>query len=316
MVRNILAVLLIGLFAMSANAFDYLYSADTAMTHDAGAFGVKANFVYLMANSSFDADGNKEDWGDNDKYTIMAVPITVYYGIMDNLEVGVQPKFLMPKYECECMTRETDTTEGSGIGDTWIYAKYMFMPEPMMTARLGFKIPTGSEVYDPAGHFSGMPVDEDGDLATGDGQMDIDAALMFGAPAGPGMLDAAVGYRYRMAQEVTVDFPARTEYTYDYTPGSEIHFAACYTYYLNDMMNLRLGADGFFGADDDYDYEGIEEHHPDAGKDTARNGVWINPGFDYMMENGMSLGVDMHYPLMGQNMPALWGFGAYVKWGM
>lgn len=292
MVRNILAVMLVMALAFSASAYDFLYTGDTAMTHDAGAFGVKASFVYLMANSEYDQDGEKQDWGDDDKYTMMAVPVNLYYAVMDNFEIGVQPKFLMLKdeYETVPVDREMVTEEGSGIGDTWFWAKYMFMPEPMMTARLGVKINTGDDEPD------------EGDLATGDGQMDIDAALMFGMPAGPGMFDGAIGYRYRMAAEVEGG---------DYTPGSEIHFAACYTYYLNDAMNLRLGADGFFGSDADFEATESRETVEDSGS----NAVWINPGFDYMMESGMGLGVDMHYPLMGKNIHALWGFGAYIAWG-
>lgn len=291
MVRSILAVMIVGLLAVGASAYDYLYTGDTAMTHDAGAFGVKVSVVYLMANSSYDVDGNKQDWGDDDKYTEMAVPIHIYYGVMDNFEIGIQPAFVMLKEECTCMEyRDVDTYEGSGLGDTWIYGKYMFMPEPMMTARLGVKVATGNDEPD------------EGDLATGDGQMDIDAAIMFGMPAGPGMFDLSLGYRYRMSAEVEGG---------DYTPGSEIHFGACYTYYLNDMMNLRLGADGFFGSDDDFEATAARETIEDSGW----NAVWINPGFDYMMENGMSVGLDVHYPLMGKNIAALWGFGAYLNWG-
>jgi len=300
MVRNILAVMLVAGLAFSASAYDYLYTGDTAMTHDAGTFGIKGQFVYLMANSSYDQDGEKQDWGDDDKYTMMAVPINIYYAVMDNFEIGVQPKFLMLKEEYEMMVRETDTCEGSGIGDTWFYAKYMFMPEPMMTARLGVKLNTGEDEPD------------EGDLATGDGQMDIDAAIMFGMPAGPGMFDAAVGYRYRMAREFDV---AEARASYEVSPGNEIHFAACYTYYLSDMMNLRFGADGFFGSDMEYSSDDIDDEFLPSGDDTGSNAVWINPGFDYMMENGMSMGLDVHYPLMGTNIYALWGVSAYVAWG-
>ena len=45
------------------------------------------------------------------------------------------------------------------------------------------------------------------------------------------------------------------------------------------------------------------------------SGVWVNPGFSYMMENGVELGVGFHYPLMGQNIDALWGLNAFVAWG-
>jgi hypothetical protein len=294
MIRSILVVALVAALAMSASAYDVLYTGDTAMTHDTGAFGITGSFLYLMADSSFDFEGESVDWGDNDSHTSMWFPIDIYYSVMDNFEIGITPMFRMDKSEYEVMARETMEDEGTGIGDTWIWAKYMFLPDPMMTARLGFKVATGEDEPD------------DDELATGDGQMDIDGAVMFGVPAGPGTFDAAVGYRFRMAREFEV-----LDETYDYTPGSEIHFAAGYSYFLNDAMALRLGADGYFGGDDE-----VEEGSRVTVEDSARNAVYINPGFDYVMENGVSLGVDMHYPLMGQNIDALWGFGLTVGWGM
>lgn len=310
---SVMLIMFVVVFAATAQGYDRLYTGDTAMTHDAGAFGIDVGLIYFMADSAYDQDGESVDFEDA-SWTNMMIPVDVYYSIMDQFEVALLPSFAMKKLDFD----EGEDMEGSGITDTWFAAKYMFMPEPMMTVRVAVKVPTGTEPYDPAGHMGdGGMCDEDCDLALGSGQMDIDGAIMFGMPAGPGMFDLAVGYRYRMAQEVTVEFEdGREEYTYDYTPGSEIHFAACYTYQLSDMMNLSLAADGFFGSDDEFDYEGIEEHHPDAGEETGRNVVYINPGFEYMMENGMSIGVDMHYPLMGTNYPAEWGFGAYLGWGM
>ena len=53
---------------------------------------------------------------------------------------------------------------------------------------------------------------------------------------------------------------------------------------------------------------------PDADL-TGSNVVFINPGFDYIMDSGMTLGFDMHYPLMGTNIDAAWGLGLTVGWG-
>ncbi|MBD3349423.1 MAG: hypothetical protein GF400_09555 [Candidatus Eisenbacteria bacterium] len=310
MKHSILAVALLAVFALSASAYDFLYTGDTAITHDMGAFGIRGEFVYLSADGAYDSEGEKVDWPDDTKFTQTAVPVEIYYSVMDNLEIGVQPKFLSRKYEYSYVD-PADTTQmvtcecdGTGIGDTWLWAKYMFMPEPLMTARLGVKVATGD--------------DEPGDMEypLGTGQMDVDGAIMLGAPAGPGMFEVAIGYRYRMARgaETTVESDGGEEVTYeDYKYGDEIHFAAMYTYYLNDAMNLRIGADGFFGSDHQYEdatTDGLEEI-----AESAMNAVWINPGFDYLMENGMTLGIDVHYPLMGQNVNALWGAGAYVSWG-
>jgi hypothetical protein len=275
-------------FASTAGAYDFLYSGDKAATHDAGAFGVKAGIWYFMADKVYDSEGESQDL--DGKYTNMWIPINVYYAVMDQFEIGVKPSFAMLKAEPD--DARGDEITGTGLGDTWVYAKYMFMPEPMMTARLGAKVATGNSEPD------------EGDLATGSGQMDIDAALLFGVPAGPGTFDAAVGYRMRMENSDT-----------ECKPGDEIHFLACYTYPMSDVLALKVAADGFFGSDGEWQGETEDE--------SGYKIVYVNPGIDYTMTNGMTVGADFHYPLMGSGPSAEgwpgqlaeWGLGVYVGWG-
>ncbi len=292
MMRIILAAALVIALAMSAGAYDELYSNDTAATHDAGAFGIDVGFLYFMADSYYDEDGENIEV-DNADYTGMWFPIDIYYGVMDGFEIGVTPIFKMDKIT---FTDPDEEYSGTGIGDTWIWAKYGFMPDPMVTARVGFKLATGND-----------EPDED-ELPLGSGQMDIDGALLFGVPVGPGAFDAALGYRYRMAQTIE---DARS---YDIKPGSEFHFFAGYTYFLNDAMGLRIATDGYFGGEMEFDAGDARDF--EAIEDSASNVVYINPGFDYIMASGMTLGFDMHYPLMGTNIEiAAWGLGLTVGWG-
>jgi hypothetical protein len=281
---GVLAALLVLGLAANASAYDFLYTGDTAMTHDAGAFGLKVNFNYMMATAGYDQNGDKQDFDTDVKYTQTDVPVDVYYSVMDQFELGVQPKFRMLKWE-----GAGDDQTGTGIGDTWIKAKYMFMPEPMVTARLAAKIATGDNEPN------------EGDLATGDGQMDLDGALLLGMPAGSGSFDAAVGYRMRMEDDNK------------YKPGNEIHFMAGYTYHLSEMMNLKIAADGYFGSDPEFDGNPIEI---DGVTTEGSNAVWVNPCIEYTMENGLQVGANFHYPLMGKNELALWGLGVFVGWGM
>jgi hypothetical protein len=178
-----------------------------------------------------------------------------------------------------------DDLEGTGIGDTWIWAKYMFMPEPMLSGRVGLKVATGND-----------EPDQD-ELATGTGQMDIDGALLFGIPAGPGTFCASAGYRMRMEHSDS-----------EVKPGDEMHFMAGYSYMPNEMMSLGLFADGYFGSD--YEIGG------DAVEDSGATVVYVNPNFTYMMDNGMTVGADFHYPLSGTLVDALWGFDVFIGWGM
>ncbi|MBD3368360.1 MAG: hypothetical protein GF405_09370, partial [Candidatus Eisenbacteria bacterium] len=109
--RGILTVLTMALlivFATSASAYDWLYTGDTAMTHDAGAFGFKAGIYYLMADSSYDQDGEKQDWPEDTSWTAMWIPVNLFYSPMDQLELGVNAKFAMKKYEYPAMERETE----------------------------------------------------------------------------------------------------------------------------------------------------------------------------------------------------------------
>ena len=299
MIRTMLTAVLIIAMAVTAGAFDVrtfdvLYTGDTGATLDAGGFGMQGSFIYLSANSSYDNDGESQDWGSDSKATGTWIPIKIAYGIADGFEVGVTPMFVMNKLEIGDM-RATEYT-GTGIADTWIWAKYGFLPEPMMTARLGVKLATGNDEPD---------ADE---LGTGSGQMDIDGAVMFGVPAGPGSLDASIGYRYRM--DVTGEEDSRDG---DYSPGNEIHFYAGYSYFLSDAMSLRIGGGGYFGSDPTIDGDPVL-----VGPDTVVVGsklVSINPGFDYIMDSGMSVGFDMYYPLMGTNIDAAWGLGLSIGWG-
>ena len=300
MMRIILAVALVIALAMSAGAYDILYSNDTAATHDAGAFGIDVGFLYFTADSYYDEDGESEDFLLERSCTGMWFPVDIYYGVMDGFEIGVTPIFMMDKCEQnELVGDDTVESTGTGIGDTWIWAKYGFMPDPMVTARVGFKLATGVDQYDA----------DDDELPLGSGQMDIDGALLFGVPVGSGAFDAALGYRYRMAQTVEAN-PS-----YDEKPGSEFHFFAGYTYFVNDALGIKIGTDGYFGGDPTADGDPIPDpSDPDADL-TGSSVVYINPGFDYIMDNGMSLGFDMHYPLMGANIDAAWGLGLTVGWG-
>ncbi len=296
MMRSVLAVALVIALAMSAGAYDELYSNDTAATHYAGDFGIDVSFLYFTGNRSYDRDGESADWPTDTDYTGMWFPIDIYYGVMDGFEIGVTPIFKMDKITYPDPTPEDS---GTGIGDTWIWAKYGFLPDPMLTGRVGFKLATGVDAFD---------ADAD-ELPLGTGQMDIDGALLFGVPAGSGSFDAALGYRYRLAQTVE---------EIDYKPGSEFHFFAGYTYFVNDALGIKIGTDGYFGGDPTIDGNPIDDPQPDD-PDAVMNGssvVYINPGFDYIMDNGVTLGFDVHYPLMGTNIAyAAWGVGLSVGWG-
>ncbi len=296
MMRTILAVALVIALAMSAGAYDELYSNDTAATHYAGDFGIDLSFLYFTGNRSYDKDGETVDWPADTEYTGMWFPIDIYYGVMDGFEIGVTPIFKVDK-----LTQPAPDPElsGTGIGDTWIWAKYNIAPDPLMTARVGVKVATGNHEI----------LDGEHELALGTGQMDIDGAFMFGVPLPDGFFDGSIGYRYRVAKSAE-------EGALEYKFGNEIHFFLGFTHFLNEAMSFRVGADGCFGSDPTEDGEPIEDESF-VGSDevlTGPSAVYINPGFDYVMDGGLSLGLDVHYPLMGANVDAAWGLGLSISW--
>jgi len=304
MMRGTLAVILLIALAMSAGAYDVLYSNDTAATHEPGLFGIGASFIYLTADQRYDADGEIQDGivtddvlDINATFTRKWFPVDIYYGVLDGFEVGATPIFMLDK-----MTDPDSVNDvtGTGIGDTWIWAKYNIAPDPLMTARVGVKVATGNH--------EGTDIEDGLELALGTGQMDIDGAFMFGVPLPDGFFDGSIGYRYRMAESAE---DGADEFKF----GNEIHFFVGYTHFLNEALSFGVGADGYFGSDPTKnDGEPIDDANPGEFR-TGPSAVYINPSFDYIMDGGLSLGVDVHYPLMGANVDAAWGVGLSVRWG-
>jgi hypothetical protein len=320
MFRILLTGAVVTALAIPASAYDALYSNETASPPGRGSVRLEVSLLYLSAEDIYGADGTtlplESDWN------ATWVPVRLSYAITDRISVGANARYGslslegVETEESVRSSRATDDFEGSGFGDLWLWGKLNVLPRPLVTIRAGLKIPTGAEPADRAHALAdtGSFLDGDGDLALGDGQTDIDIAALLSFPRDSGAFELSIGYRFRMSQSFEL-----TDGTYDLTPGNEIRFAAGYAYRLNQAMILRLGLDGFAGSDDSADTDCEQDTHPagDIGElleGSARNAVWINPSFDYEMRNGLLFGFDMHYPLMGQNIPAEWGVELRVGW--
>jgi hypothetical protein len=290
-IAGVLAVALVLSLAGSAAAYDVLYTRRTAATHEAKTFGLDAYFYYFTADREYDENGNSVDLESGESVGVNTVPVDLYYSFTDRVEVGIIPRLVMPRTELLDDSDEIVTEDAVGVGDTWAYAQWMFKTQPAIAGLLSVKFPTGNDRPDP------------GERPTGTGQYDIDAAIAVDWPTRSGLFYGIAGYRWRGSTEVTED-----SQTYNVTPGDEIHFMLGYTHYLSERMQLRFDADGYFGSDHDV------EPARDTVPNSARNGIWINPAFEYVMASGLLLGADFHYPLTGQNIYALWGFGLYVGW--
>jgi hypothetical protein len=311
MIRGLLAALVIVATSAQAGAYDFLYTDQTPATQPKGSYRLAIELVYLMANESYSEDGKtielEGDW------SATWAPFDVRYGLTDRVALGLKARFGKLRLESVPSGEPSDngTTDyaGAGFCDLWMWGKYMIVSDPLVTVRAAVKLPAGDGPADPAHAVvdSLFYLDENGDLALGDGQTDLDLSVLMGFRNESGVIELAIGYRYR-----TKGTFEKSDYTYDFTPGNEVHFAAGYTYELNSALRLRLGTDGFVGTDDraETDYSGAN-HEPGQIdvllRDSARSAVWINPSFEYTTRMGILLGFGMHYPIMGRNIPAEWG---------
>jgi hypothetical protein len=306
MMRVVLAVLIAFMLVATASAYDPMYSYRNAGTAPAGSFGLAGRWVYLAATDYYDDEGNKEKmegFGYEEKDTWQSITFDAYYATMDQWTAGVFIPYTFLTYNYT--DARDDSEDASGIGDIWLYTKYRFTDAPMWTGQFGWKINTGAApvYWGPSGW---LWYDEDDNPAIGSGQMDLDLSLWFGLPSESGRFDAALGYRYRMEGELDAMVSRQEKIKYD--PGDEIHYYLNYVYFLNEAWSLGLASDGYFGQDDKLAGETWDD------PTTARNAVYLDPYVGHNMMNGWSLGAGFHYPIMGQNIHASWGFDAYVGW--
>jgi hypothetical protein len=307
MLRGALIAAAVMALAPGAHAYDVLYSGDVAMTHDAGTFGIEGAVLHFTADQWF-RDGELTDGvvvdrllrsDDDARYTGTFYPVRARYSPFRQLEVGGIGIFLDEKIEnyADPATGLPDH-KGLGVGDTWIWAKYNFSVDPLMTLRLAGKLPTGEDKPD------------SDELPTGSGQVDLDGAMMFGVPAGPGWINAAFGYRYRTERKADPEDAG----SYSFKPGNEVHFFVGYTQLVGESFNVRVGADGSVGSD----YEGGPgaESENTTTADTGVSLISFNPGIDYVTSSGIWIGLDLYYPIFGKNANALKGFGLSAGWGM
>ncbi|MBN2564343.1 MAG: transporter [Candidatus Eisenbacteria bacterium] len=312
--RVLLAGLAIAALVSPAGAFDFLYTGRTPATLARGTLDVGLSVLYVTSDDTYNEDGTTVPSGAD--WTATWIPVEFSYGITDLLTGGLTggygslsldgvPSVSDPEQRSDAKR----DYEGAGIGDLWVWMKYGVREDPLVAVRGAVKIPAGAGPVDRAHAVAdtGFFLDDGGHLALGDGQTDIDGAVLLGFPMQTGVFELSLGYRYRMGQTVNKD-----DNSYDYEPGNEFHFDLGYRYDLNDAMDLRLGLSGFYGSDDsaETDYSGpdhSQESLEECLEGSSRSAVWIDTSFAYVMKNGILLGFDVHHPLMGQNVPAEWG---------
>ena len=289
-------MMLLAAFLMlgAATAFGYTFPEafvyDGLITYDHGGMPVTANALhfnvgagYLMFSEGFDKDGEAEDLGGD--VSIIGVPIDIGYAINENILVDVTIQVLS--------TTESptggDSVSATGLGDVWVKGRYVApVGEDFdLGGRLGVKIPVGSVDY----------TDEDFKPELGDGQMDVDVALVAGMYPEEGfVMNGQVGFRYRMTETQTIFNPLNPTETVevDYTPGMLI--------YLDVEPGYSFGEFDVFVP---IGYEMTMASKTDDTEDTdsETNGLYVGVAPKYALDMNNTLGVKFLYPLMGTNVP-------------
>lgn len=306
-------IILTGLVLAAGMAFGYTmpgaFPYDALVTYDhggmpvkAGALHISANPSYWMASKYYDIDGEAQEY-DGD-LTLIAVPIDLGYAINDRILVDLTVQFLMPKFA----PSDGDEVSSSGLGDLWVKGRYIApMGNGYLGGRLGIKAPIGK--------YKDL---EDDEFALGDGQIDVDLALV-GAimPEGAGFAgNGQIGFRYRMKGSYTgvVTIGTQTyEYDYDYTPGMLIYTQLepgysmgtekAFQIYLPILYETSMADKAAITSPPEFETE------EETVEDSETSGLAIGLAPKYTLDANNTIGLKFLYPLMGKNVDQAMNIG-------
>ncbi|MGD8717515.1 MAG: transporter [Candidatus Zixiibacteriota bacterium] len=247
------------------------------------AFHVNAGIGYMTAGEYYDHDGEARDMeGDG---TFITVPIDIGYAINENILLDVTLQFLSSTISDDSGFGEDYSA--AGLGDVWVKGRYIAPVGGFnLGARLGVKVPVGKVDY------------EDDKPELGDGQMDIDVAAVAGMCPDRGFaFNGQLGYRHRMAEEVTLAAPEEGEsYDVKFTPGNLI--------YLHLEPGYTMGSDNFsvympVGYMTSGGTKAEVEGETNNIDDSETSGLYLGLAPKYGIDANNTVGVKFLYPIMG-----------------
>ncbi len=129
-------------------------------------------------------------------YSSRAVFFDLFYGVTDNLNVGIQvPCFRQSFEDAELRAGFGGARQSTGFSDIRVFVKHKLIDSPIVSSfKFGFKAPTGE--------FK----NEQGLIPTGEGQWDFDFILQMGRSFWPfrAYTNVDLGYRLRL-RNATID---------------------------------------------------------------------------------------------------------------
>ena len=300
------------LFNIGLYAFDPMYDNFEVIMFKKNTVRFSAWLDYSTATAYFDSDGTKQDFKTtnyDETVTCIRIPLNITYSISDAIEAGLLGQFVSNKDEVTVINTTTSYT-GSGIGDTWLFAKLMLMPDPTLNVLLAGKLPTGTWKDAAEGKTT--------DLPTGDGQVDLELAINGRFPISRGNGDSPrdddviaaeyqIGFRYRMDKTYTYTTTiAGTTTTTDvtYTPGNALNYT------LGGRILIAPGKfwgfvkiAGRFGVGDPSMTTTVGTVETKSTGDPASI-MYIVPGFEAKLGVGFYASAYLQYPIMGKNTAA------------
>ena len=214
-----------------------------AWTLEKGHVWSKITAMSLSTDEHYDADGNAVDIPRDAQYESTLVYFDVFYGVSDQIDVGLQIPYISNKFVDKDESNEVATpppaleTE-SGLGDLRAFAKVNLVntTDFVGTLKFGFKLPIGEYREVPEA------------LSITGGQSDFEVAAQIGRSfySVPLYSNVDLGYRHRLEYKDDEPEPDRS-----YTPGAEFVWNAEVGYNLMDQLLLALKYEGIAGAEYD-----------------------------------------------------------------
>ncbi len=246
---------------------DLLFLTSGATIQETGNGWGAVALRYSTAGDMYDADSEKQELADD--MTGIRVPIWGNYSIMDNLEAFA----ILP-----IVSTDNGTDSESGIGDIWLGAKYVVMPEGCLTIRGALDIPTG---------------DDEKGLGNAGG-FGIDIAALTEKKIDKIGLIGQLGIRYNAEDSDT-----------KWTPGLGIYVHGGAYYAFTEQIPAWIDLTYFNQGDGEFD--------GNEAKDSTVNWLELNLGTGYVINEALFAGIDLEYTLTGTNTAA--DLGIFVMIG-
>jgi hypothetical protein len=266
----VLSILTLAVMLCSSTVFawDTLVSYDMPMVTAAGNMWGGVALRYGTADEFLDKDGEAGDLPDTN--TDMNIILGGRYGIMDGLDAFIY---------IPIRSWDDGTNNDSGIGDIWLGAHYVVLPEGLLTLRGALNLPIA---------------DEEKGLGMSDG-LGIDIAALHCKSLNDQIsFESQVGIRYSGEDGDT-----------KMQPGFGFYLDVGANYAFSDALKGCVGLQ--YMSIGDYALDGTDM------SDTGPSLLEINIGAGYVLTDAIMLNGEIQYPLTGANIDK--GLGIFVGLG-